>query len=106
MTSIHTNNLVYNKRYYRNTKNIVNAIFMGSYNEKQHLYFSEFKCYNRKIKHGIFVLYIDNNFKYYDYNDYNDVEEIREKSKRARQQMEQRSLNMILKRLVNEDFQW
>jgi hypothetical protein len=35
-----------------------------------------------------------------------DWEEIREKSKRARQQMEQRSLNMILKRLVNEEFQW
>ena len=103
MTSIHINNLVYNKRYCIETqKNIVNAIFMGSYNDK-HLYFSEFKCYNRKIKHGIFVLYIHNNFKYYDYNN---VEEIREKSKRARQQMEQRSLNMILKRLVNEEFQW
>lgn len=104
MTSIHTNNLVYNKRYCIETrKNIVNAIFMGSYNEKQHLYFSEFKCYNRKIKNSIFILYIHNNFKYYDYND---VEEIREKSKRARQQMEERSLNMILKKLVNEEFQW
>jgi hypothetical protein len=104
MTSIHVNNLVYNKRYCIETrKNIVNAKFMGSYNEKQHLYFSDFKRYNIKIKHGIFVLYIHNNFKYYDYND---IEEIREKSKRARQQMEQRSLNMILKRLVNEEFQW
>lgn len=104
MTSIHVNNLVYNKRYCIETrKNIVNAIFMGSYNKKQHLYFSQFKRYNRKIKHGIFILYNHNNFKYYDYND---IEEIREKSKKARQQMEQRSLNMILKRLVNEEFQW
>jgi hypothetical protein len=39
-------------------------------------------------------------------NIFHDWEEIREKSKRARQQMEQRSLNMILKRLVNEEFQW
>ena len=35
-----------------------------------------------------------------------DFEEIRVKAKRARQQMEQRSLNIILKRLVNEEFQW
>ena len=39
-------------------------------------------------------------------NTFYDWEEIREKSKRARQQMEQRSLNMILKRLINNDFQW
>ena len=39
-------------------------------------------------------------------NIFHDWEEIREKSKRARQQMEQRSLNMILKKLVNEEFQW
>ena len=36
---------------------------------------------------------------------YYDVEEIREKAHMAVQTMEQRSLNMILKRLVNEDFQ-
>jgi len=39
-------------------------------------------------------------------NIFYDWEKIREKSKRARQQMEQRALNMILKRLVNEEFQW
>ena len=35
-----------------------------------------------------------------------DLDKIKEESKKARQQMEQRSLNMILKRLVNEEFQW
>jgi hypothetical protein len=35
-----------------------------------------------------------------------DLEEIKDNAKRARQQMEQRSLNMILKRVVNEEFQW
>ena len=35
-----------------------------------------------------------------------DLEEIRDNAKRARQQMEQRSLNIILKRLVNEEFRW
>ena len=35
-----------------------------------------------------------------------DLEEIRENGKKARQTMEQRSLDMILKRLVNENFKW
>lgn len=35
-----------------------------------------------------------------------DLEEIRDTAKRARQQMEQRALNKILKRLVNHEFQW
>ena len=35
-----------------------------------------------------------------------DLEEIRENGKKARQNMEQRSLDIILKRLVNEHFQW
>lgn len=37
---------------------------------------------------------------------YYDVEEIRENAQRAIQNMEQRSVNMILKRLINEEFQW
>lgn len=37
---------------------------------------------------------------------YYDPEQIRENSKRARDKMEQRALNMILKRVVNEEFQW
>lgn len=35
-----------------------------------------------------------------------DLEEIRENGKKARQTMEERSLNIILKRLVNENFEW
>ena len=49
-------------------------------------------------------------FKHYDvfYSNcaFYDLEEIIEKGKKARQNMEQRSLDIILKRLVNEDFQW
>ena len=43
-----------------------------------------------------------------DNNKYYDVEEMKVKvaAEKARQQMEQRSLNMILKRVVNEEFQW
>ena len=35
-----------------------------------------------------------------------DTEEIREIAQKARDKMETRSLNMILKKVVNEDFQW
>jgi hypothetical protein len=35
-----------------------------------------------------------------------DVEEIKEKAQKARQQMESRTLNKILKRVVNEEFEW
>ncbi len=37
---------------------------------------------------------------------YYDAEIIREKAQLAKQQMEERALNMILKRLINEEFQW
>ena len=35
-----------------------------------------------------------------------DLEEIRKNGQRARQAMEKRSLDMVLKRLVNEHFEW
>ena len=35
-----------------------------------------------------------------------DLEEIRENGKKARQTMEQRALDIVLKRLVNETFEW
>lgn len=43
---------------------------------------------------------------FYQEDYYYDPVKIREKSQNARQTMEQRSLNIILKRLVNEEFQW
>lgn len=35
-----------------------------------------------------------------------DVEEIKENAQKAKQKMEKRALNMILKRIVNENFEW
>jgi hypothetical protein len=35
-----------------------------------------------------------------------DLEEIREKSQSAKQAMEKRALNTILKKIVNENFEW
>lgn len=39
-------------------------------------------------------------------NKFYDSEEIKENAQKARQQMECRDLNQILKRLVNETFEW
>ena len=43
---------------------------------------------------------------YTDDDEFYDVEEVRENAQRAIQSMEHRSVNMILKRLVNEEFEW
>ena len=51
----------------------------------------------RKIKHT--AVFTPNDIVY-------DLEEIREDGKQARQAMEQRALNIVLKRLVNENFEW
>lgn len=51
---------------------------------------------NKKFEFSFF----SKEFEFYD------VEEIRDNSIRAKQQMEQRSLRLILKRLINEDFVW
>jgi hypothetical protein len=37
---------------------------------------------------------------------FHDVEKVKENGKRAIQSMEKRALDMILKRLVNDDFEW
>ena len=43
-------------------------------------------------------------FMYDDY--FYDVEDIKEKGRKAKQAMEQRALNKILKKIVNENFEW
>jgi len=58
---------------------------------------SYFLCISRKIKR--YVEFGSNDIVY-------DLEEIREKGKNARHAMEQRSLNIILKKIVNENFEW
>ena len=43
---------------------------------------------------------------YYDSELFYDLVEIRDNARKAVQSMEQRSLDLILKRLINENFQW
>jgi len=40
------------------------------------------------------------------YDMFYDLDEIKEKGQKATQSMEQRALNKILKRIVNENFEW
>ena len=42
----------------------------------------------------------------FDQDIFYDAEEIKEKGQKAREKMEKRSLDMILKKLVNETFEW
>ena len=63
-----------------------------------------------KYTYGLFTPYDHDNHAYYfggrDVFQYYDREKIRENAQQAREQMETRTVNMILKRLVNEEFQW
>ena len=78
-----------------------------------HLYFKGmiFNDYQRAI--DIDVININMNFTrsfyrhlFFEEDYYYDPEKIRENSQLAKQSMEQRALDMILKRLVNEHFEW
>ena len=42
----------------------------------------------------------------FDFDIFYDIEEIRENAKKARESFEYRSVNLILKRLINEEFEW
>jgi hypothetical protein len=44
--------------------------------------------------------------KWDEYLELTEMKKISEKGKKARQTMEQRSLSMVLKKLINEQFQW
>jgi hypothetical protein len=68
---------------------------------RQHLsrYFSKYNLRNKAIKQK-YPVGFELDTKFYD------LEEIRMNGKQARQSMEHRTVNMILKRLVNETFEW
>ena len=65
--------------------------------QKNKPFVSYFMRKPRKIKHT--AVFLQNDIVY-------DLEEIRENGQKARQDMEQRALNIVLKRLVNETFEW
>ena len=105
--------LTFGKIYVAETrnKNIYIGTYTGFVRDPQHGYvmyyildnvtnyysFGSKKNKSEKIKSDVFFSSTDTFY---------DLEEIRENGEKARQSMEQRSLDIILKRLVNEHFQW
>ena len=67
------------------------------YNNCPYWYHHYFTCNNKKYKFT--------EFDYY-YNVKEFKCELKRRAEKARQQMEKRSLDMVLKRLVNEHFEW
>ena len=61
---------------------------------------------NEKFHINIFFICNNKNHLFNECDYYYDIEEIKCRAKNARQQMEQRALDKILKRLVNEYFEW
>ena len=67
------------------------------YKNCRYWYHHYFTCNNKKYKFTEFDYYYDvKEFKC----------ELKRRAEKARQQMEHRAVNMILKSLVNEEFQW
>ena len=104
--------LILNKIYVAETRN--KNIYIGKYTEyvKQHGYIMYYildnvtnyhysfwskKIKSEKLKGTAFFSSTDTFYE---------LEEIKDNGKKARLAMEQRALDMILKRLVNEHFQW
>jgi hypothetical protein len=72
--------------------------------------FHDYKAYNssRPLYDYVDMIFQRTTYFYlFDELDYYyDPEKIREKAQLAKQSMEQRALDMILKKVVNEEFQW
>ena len=80
---------------------------LGSNGKKYKGIYTDYKYSYKSGYRDSYAWFLIKTLCYYTDDDlFYDVEQIRECAQKARQQMEHRSVNMILKRLVNEDFQW
>ena len=108
--------LTLNKKYAFETEDL---IYIGTF--KYYMYDADEPEYSYYELHDVIIHYKSRFYSKYNlrpnrYNQrhvamdieepYRDIEQIIENGKKARQQMEQRTLNMVLKRLVNENFEW
>jgi hypothetical protein len=82
-----------NRRIYR-------GIYIGTIRDKYGYIICKFRDVMDKQLSEIGISYFSREYTFYD------IEEIIDNGKKARQTMEQRALDMILKGLVNEQFQW
>jgi hypothetical protein len=80
-------------------ENYSEYFFIDVTKQRTSRYFSKYNLRNKAIKHK-YSLGFEIDTKFYD------LEKIRENGKKAIQSMEQRALNILLKRIVNENFEW
>ena len=99
-----------------------NQIFRGRFDDwddrediLEEMYYTYSKIPGRKYKNCCYCYhhyFTCNNkkYKFTDFDYYYDVKEfkceLKRRAEKARQQMEHRAVNIILKRVVNEEFQW
>jgi len=95
-------NLNPGKEYYIETKYLGHKynkmIFVGLHGPRQ---FHDFG-----LSQSVWFKRNDFNYEFDRYDHFYDVEKIKNIAQKARQQMECRALNKILKRVVNETFEW
>lgn len=98
--------LVKGKQYYIHShcKERKDKKYIGEFSHNVHFGTSDYLTFMnvKSISENVSAYYLS----FCPRDTYYDVEKVRKNAQRAIQTMEQRSLNMILKRLVNEEFQW
>ena len=98
--------IITNKMYKnRNQVKIYSGIYYGDYSSIQYL-FADVGRVNKPYN----VKYVVKPLKIFtstdQYIELKEMKQILEKSKQAKENMEKRALNIILKKLVNETFEW
>lgn len=85
--------------------------------DKKRIFVGTFKCFIKDTRNKInanftnvsahYTTHISNELSFYNYTDYNyyDVSKLNNAQK-ARHDMEKRAIDMVLKRVVNEEFEW
>jgi hypothetical protein len=92
--------------------NFYKGTYRGDYFNEKHVFIDVFEIKSNPeamIGHsGYFVSIKRNDVMLFrkDIYTFHDIKKVKENGKRAIQNMEKRSLDMILKRLVNETFEW
>ena len=91
--------LIPNRKYILKNKNeIIEGIFVTTMKDSGYVLM---KCMSKRSLPGIYYYgFCKTDDIYYDWD------EIRNNARKARESFEHRALNKILKRLINEEFQW
>jgi hypothetical protein len=92
--------------------NFYKGIYRGDYFNEKHVFVDVLEIKSQPdifMGHSGYYVSIERNdvmlFRK-DIYTFHDVEKVKENGKRAIQSMEKRAVNMVLKRLVNETFEW